>query len=104
MEGVLTARTDKEQPVTRPVLFAGEPTARARLAGVGRLHLHAEGASQHRFVGKRALQLGKRPLGGVSIDPAGLGRPRSHRRSCAALRAAFGPLADAVQVFQADQS
>jgi hypothetical protein len=55
MQRVLTARTNKEQPVMRAIVFAGQPTARAALAGVGRLHLHTEGPSQRRFVGKCAV-------------------------------------------------
>jgi hypothetical protein len=88
----------------RPILFAGQATARTGLAGVGRLHLHTEGASQYRFVGKGALQLGKRPLGGVPIGLAGSARRRTYCCPYAAHLAAVGPLANTFQLVQADQS
>src|SRR5215469_8616386 len=72
MEGALTVLADKEQPLLGTVLSARVATARAGLTGVVGIHADAAAARQGRLVGQQSAQLGKGPLGGVSIRASGL--------------------------------
>src|SRR5262245_19913868 len=96
MEGELTLRTDKKQALVRPVLAGSVAAAGAHLAGVVGIHLHAQRASERRFVGQEALQFGKSPVAGVPIGSAVL---------LAGLFAllAFRALANTRQIFHSDE-
>ena len=104
MEGELTVLADKEQPVLGTVLSARVATARAGLTGVVGIHADAAAASQGRFVGEQSAQLGKRPLRGMPIRLAGFRGNRNQVLALAAPLATSRPLANASQVFQADQA
>ena len=93
----MTGLADKEQPFVRAIVRAGEPTARAGLARIGRLDLDAEGTGKCCLVRERAVQFSERPFAGVPIRFALL-----PTRLFTLL--ALGALADAVQAFQADEA
>ena len=104
MEGKLAVLADKEQPVLGTVLSARVATARTALTRVVGIHADAATASQGRFVGQQSAQFGKRPLRGMSIRLAGFRGNRNQVLALAAPLATFRPLANAGQVFQADQA
>jgi hypothetical protein len=54
MERGVALLADKAQPVLGTVLFAGEATAWAALAGVVRIHADAATACQSGFVGEQS--------------------------------------------------
>ena len=97
VEGHVTVLADKEQAVLWAVRAAGMATAWAALAGIVSIHPDAHAAHQDRFIGEQLAEFGKRPLGGVPI-----GAPLF----LAGLLAmpAFGPVANAGQVFQAKET
>src|SRR5215472_6354710 len=104
MEGELTMLAHKEQTVLGTVLSARVATAWAGLTGVVRIHTDAATARQGRLVGQQSPQFGKGPLRGMSVRLAGFGGKRKELLALAAPLATFRPLADASQVFQADEA
>ena len=60
----------EEQPLAGAVLLAGIPAFGACLARVVRVHFDGHTGSQQGFVGKEAVQFGKRPRRGVPVGPA----------------------------------
>ena len=104
MEGALTVLAHKEQAVLGTVLSAGVAAARAGLTGVVGIHANAATACQGRFVGEQSAEFRKRPLGGMSIRLAGSGGNQNQLLALATPLATFCPLADASQIFQADET
>ena len=93
----MTVLADKAQAVLWAIRAAGMATAGAALAGVVSIHPDAHAARQGRFISEQPTQLGKRPPGGVPI-----GAPLFLAGLLAPL--AFGPVANAGQVFQAKET
>ena len=104
MEGTLTVLAHKEQAALGTVLPAGVAAARAGLTGVVGIHADAATACQGRFVGEQSAEFGKRPLRGMPIRLAGSGGNRDQLLALATPLATFRPLADASQIFQADET
>jgi hypothetical protein len=104
MQDALIVLADKAQPVLGTVLPAGGATARTGLMAPVRIDAAAATACQGRFVGEPLPHLGKRPLGSLPIRASGLwgnpDQPLAHATPFATSR----PLADARQVFQADET
>ena len=96
--------THKKQPVLGTVLPARVAAARATLAGVVGVHADAATACQGRLVGQQSAQLRKGPTSSMPIGLARFGGHGNHLLALAAFLAAFGPLANAGEVFQADQA
>src|SRR5262249_42032052 len=97
MEGKVTDLTDKEQAFFRAILFAGMSTFGAHLTGLVGIYFDACTARKTRLVEQEALQFGKRPLRGVPVSLA-----LFLARSSDLLP--FGPLPNAGQVLQPDES
>ena len=104
MEGELAVLADKEQPLLRTVLPARIAAARTGLTGAVRIHADAATPCQSSFVGQQPAEFGKRPLRGMSIRLAGFGGNRDQLLALATPLATFCPLADASQIFQADET
>ncbi len=94
MEAVMATLTDEEQALLRAIVLTGMSTPWACLAGVVCIDFHRHAVCQYRLVGDVAMQLSKRPPGGMSV--------RSPLLLCGFLPVlAFGVLTDVCQVFQA---
>ena len=104
MEGQLAVLADKEQPVLGTIPFAGVATARAGLTGVVGIHADAAAACERCFVGQQPAQLGKGPLGGMPIRLARFGGHGNQLLAEASALAPPRPLANAREVFQADET
>ncbi len=89
--------THEQETLLGPISLARVPAFGARLAGVVSVHLHRHTARQERLISQHAVQLGKRPLGGVPVG-------------CALLpRRLFGPLPSGTisnvgQLFQTEEA
>ncbi len=94
----------KGQSVVGTILLARVATRGAALAGVVRIHTDAPTACQGGFVGQQSTEFGKGPTGGMSICLAGLGGNWDKLFALAAPRASLPSLADAREVFQANQA
>ena len=95
---------DKEQALPGTVPLAGVATAGAALAGEVRIHTDAATVIQSGFVGQQTTEFRKSPLRGVPVGFAGFGGNWHQVFALAALRAAFGPLTNTREVFQANQT
>ena len=104
MEGEAAVPAHKEQAVLGTVLPAGVATARAALTGVVGIHADAAIARQGRLVGQEAAEFRKGPLRSMPIGPARFGGNGNELLALAAPRAASASLADAREVFQADET
>ena len=102
----MTVLAHKQQSLARPVRITGVAAHRASFAGVVGIYLHRHTARKRCLVGDVAVQLGKRPLGGMPVALAGFGGDLFHAFSMllALVRAPFRSLTDVCQIFQADHT
>ena len=93
----MTVLTHEDQPLVGAIARRNIPTFGARLTGMVGIDFDSHTAVQGSFVGNIAMQLGKSPLGDMTVRPSLL--PGGFLAMCA-LRA----LTDVCQIFQPDET
>ena len=87
---------DKEQSLLGAIVRTAIAAARACLAGVVSIYLHAQRAGQDRLVVQEGVQFDKGPLGGMPVGTSLL-------LACLLAMFTFGPISNASQRFQANE-
>lgn len=100
----MTALADKEQPFLGSVLLADESAARAGLAGVVGIYLHAKRTGQNRLVVQEALQFGKGPRGRMPVGFLLFRSQGQQLLACAPLLWTLRSVSNASQVFQTNET
>ena len=92
----MTLAADKAQAFVGAVLFGRIAASGAHLTRIVGIHIDAQTSCQTRLVVQEGMQFSKRPFAGMSVGSALL------LAGLFAIRP-FGPVPDALQVFQADE-